>query len=253
MPRRETAPLGAPCWIDLFSSDTDKARSFYAELFGWTGEEATEEFGGYFNFGKDGVRVAGCMHNDGSSGSPDGWNTYLATDDAVKTNAAAAEHGATVYVEPMQVGPYGSMGLLGDPTGAAIGIWQPDSHRGFGVLAEPGTPAWFELHTTGYETAIAFYRDVFGWDTHTMSDTPDFKYTTLGEGDDALAGIMDGAEDAGSQWTVYFAVADTDASAATVIASGGTVTADATNTPFGRLAKVTDPTGATFSIVGPNT
>ena len=113
MPRRETAPLGAPCWIDLFSSDTAKARSFYAELFGWTGEEATEEFGGYSNFGKDGVRVAGCMHNDGSSGSPDGWNTYLATDDAVKTNAAAVAHGATAYVEPMQVGPYGSMGLLG--------------------------------------------------------------------------------------------------------------------------------------------
>ena len=52
-----------------------------------------------------------------------------------------------------------------------------------------------------------------------MSDTPDFRYTTLGEGDDALAGIMDGAGDAGSQWTVYFAVADTDASAVTVIAS----------------------------------
>ena len=112
MPRRETAPLGAPCWIDLFSSDTDKARSFYAELFGWTGEEATEEFGGYFNFGKDGVLVAGCMHNDGSSGSPDGWNTYLATDDAVKTNAAAAEHGATVYVEPMQVGVAQVVGII---------------------------------------------------------------------------------------------------------------------------------------------
>ncbi len=133
MPRRETAPLGAPCWIDLFSSDTDKARSFYAELFGWTGRRQPRSSAATSTSGRTGAGRR-CMHNDGSSGSPDGWNTYLATDDAVKTNAAAAEHGATVYVEPMQVGPYGSMGLLGRPdrrghrrlaTGLAPGVRRP--------------------------------------------------------------------------------------------------------------------------------
>ena len=54
-----------------------------------------------------------------------------------------------------------------------------------GVLAEPGAPAWFELHTRDYDTSVQFYKDVFGWDAKTMSDTPDFRYTTLGEGDNA--------------------------------------------------------------------
>src|SRR5438552_7262514 len=60
MPKRDAAPVGAPCWVDLFTSDTNKSRTFYGELFGWTAEEAGEEFGGYITFFKDGVGIAGC-------------------------------------------------------------------------------------------------------------------------------------------------------------------------------------------------
>ena len=69
MPKVDTIPAGAPCWIELFTSDTDKGRAFYHELFGWTSEDAGEEYGGYVNFFKDGVQVAGCMKNDGSNGT----------------------------------------------------------------------------------------------------------------------------------------------------------------------------------------
>src|SRR5205085_7701390 len=78
VPKREEAPIGAPCWIDLFTSDPDKSRSFYEQLFGWTSEGAGEEYGGYVNFRKDGIPVAGCMRNDGQSGTPDVWSVYLA-------------------------------------------------------------------------------------------------------------------------------------------------------------------------------
>ena len=82
MPTRETAPIGAPCWVDLMTSDTARSREFYSQLFGWEADEPAEEFGGYFNFAKDGVRVAGCMAADPASGMPDVWSVYLATDDA---------------------------------------------------------------------------------------------------------------------------------------------------------------------------
>src|SRR5687768_9775665 len=104
MPTRDAAPMpGAPCWIELFTSDTDKARAFYGELFGWTSETAGPEYGGYINFSRDGVQVAGCMLNDGSSGAPDFWMTYLSTDDAQKTVDAAQANGGQVHVAPMQV------------------------------------------------------------------------------------------------------------------------------------------------------
>ena len=93
MPTRETAPAGAPCWVDLMTSDPARARTFYSELFGWTAEDPAEEFGGYFTFTKDGVQVAGCMPKPDEA-VPDGWSVYLATPDAEKTVAAAVDHDA---------------------------------------------------------------------------------------------------------------------------------------------------------------
>ncbi len=253
MPKRAVAPFGAPCWIELFTSDPDKVRPFYGELFGWTSEEAGEEYGGYINFSKDGVLVAGCMRNDGQSGTPDLWSVYLATEDAETTAKAAVANGGEVVVPPMEVMDLGSMLVLTDVGGAAIGAWQPGSHKGFGVLAEPGAPAWFELQTRDYDASVQFYRDVFEWDTHVASDMPEFRYTTLGEGDGALAGLMDASdllpEGVPANWAVYFNVDDADATLAKVAELGGSVSLAAEDTPHGRLATAADPTGAVFKIV----
>ncbi len=32
MPKQNESPLGAPCWVELFTSDADQAKSFYREL-----------------------------------------------------------------------------------------------------------------------------------------------------------------------------------------------------------------------------
>lgn len=253
MPKRDSAPIGAPCWVDLMTSDADRSRAFYGELFGWTSESAGDEFGGYINFAKDGVRVAGAMQSDGESGMPDVWSIYLATDDAVKTTEAAEANGGQVIVPAMQVGELGSMAVFTDAGGAAIGTWQPGLHKGFGVFGEPDTPGWFELHTRDFNASVDFYKTVFGWDAHAVGDTDDFRYTTLGEGDDALAGIMDATsflpEGVPGHWSIYFSSADADAALAKTVKLGGAVVVPAEDTPYGRLATATDPTGAMFKLV----
>ena len=104
MPTRETPPIGAPCWVDLMTSDTESSRRFYSELFGWTAEEPSEASGGYFSFTKDGVQVAGCMARQPGMDMPDVWSIYLATDDARKTVDAAVADGGKVIVDVMPVG-----------------------------------------------------------------------------------------------------------------------------------------------------
>ncbi len=193
MPRRDTAPTGAPCWIDLTTCDTQVSIEFYRRLFGWTADDPAEEFGGYVNFRHHDVRVAGCMARQPDSGAPDQWSVYLATDDATKTLEAVTATGGQVVVPAMAVGDLGTMAVVTDAGGAAVGLWQPGLHRGFGVLAEPVAPAWFELHTRDYDPTVGFYRDAFGWDTHVLSDTPEFRYTTLTHGEEWLAGVMDAA------------------------------------------------------------
>jgi predicted enzyme related to lactoylglutathione lyase len=237
------------------TSDTQRSRDFYTRLFGWAAEEPNEEFGGYFNFTKDGVRVAGCMAAEEGAGASV-WSVYLATDDAAKTAEAAGANGGQVFVEPMAVGDLGSMAVLADNGGAAIGMWQPGLHKGFGVFGEAGTPSWFELHTRDYDRAVAFYRDVFRWETDVVSDTPEFRYTTLKDGEAWLAGIMDAAgflpEGVPAHWSVYFGVDDADAALAQVAELGGSVVLAAEDTPYGRLATAADPAGAVFKIVAPN-
>lgn len=256
MPLRDAAPVGAPCWIELFTSDTEAATTFYAALFGWTAETAGPEYGGYINLSKDELRVAGCMHNDGEQGMPNVWTIYLASDDAAATCAAAKEAGGQVYLDAMQVMDLGTMAMVADPDGAAIGVWQPGTHTGFAIFDEVDTPAWFELLSKEYDAAVAFYSTVFDWDVEVASDTPEFRYTTLGHGEDQLAGVMDAAaflpEGVPSHWSVYFRVADADAACARVVELGGSVMMPPEDTPYGRLATVVDPTGANFKVLGPN-
>jgi predicted enzyme related to lactoylglutathione lyase len=253
VPEHESFPVGAPCWVELFTSEPDTTRAFYSGLFGWTVDDPGEDYGGYVNFAKDGVWIAGSMRNDGSAGTPDVWSVYLTSDDAKATVDAAAAHGGEVVVPAMDVMDLGTMAVVTDPGHASIGIWQPGRHRGFGITGEPGAPSWFELHTRDYEASVSFYRDVFGWETHVEGDTPEFRYTTLGSGDGASAGIMDASamlpDGAPAHWSVYFGVADTDAALARVVELGGTVVLPAEDTPYGRLAQAADPTGARFKLV----
>ncbi len=256
MPRRQTAPIGAPCWVELTTSDAERSRAFYTQLFGWTAEEPNQDFGGYFNFVKDEVRIAGCMAGQPGSGMTDNWSVYLASDDTARTVQAAAAYGGVVHVPAMPVGDLGTMAFVGDAGGAAIGVWQPGAFQGFGALGDPGTPSWFELYTRDYQTAIDFYRQVFRWQTHVVSDTPEFRYTILKHGEDWLAGIMDGSTwlPAGvpAHWATYFGVEDTEAVLTTIVQLGGKVLRAAEDTPYGRLATAADPTGAQFKLVAPN-
>ncbi|NYD42784.1 VOC family protein [Nocardioides panaciterrulae] len=247
---------GEPCWIELFTTDTDAAAAFYGRLFGWTATEPDEQYGGYRMFEREGRPVAGLMRKDASMAGPSAWSVYLATDDAAATVRKARDAGAQVVVEPMQVGELGHMAMVVDPAGAAVGAWQALSFPGTVDRAVDGAPAWFEVLSKDYETSVRFYADVFGWDVQTMSDTPDFRYTTLGRDEHARAGIMDAAAMLGerpSRWQCYLQVADTDAAVERAVGAGGSVVVPPDDTPYGRPAVLLDPEGVPFALMGPAT
>lgn len=255
MAKPTSVVIGAPCWIDLLSSNTTRSRDFYTGLLGWTATEPDPQFGGYFTFSRDGLMTGGAMERQEGMQAPDGWTVYLAVEDARATVELAKAKGASVVVEAMDVADIGTMAVILDPAGAAIGLWQPGTHKGFGIVYEPNAPAWFELHTQQYDKCVDFYRTVFGWTTQAL-DTPQFRYTVLQIGEMQYCGVIDEAAfmPAGSPsyWLTYFGVEDADAALQKVRQLGGTVVREAEDTPYGRLASVTDPTGAAFNISGPN-
>ena len=253
MPTRDSAPLGAPSWIDLATSDPSRATAFYGEIFGWDAVDAGPDYGGYITCFRGGLPVAGMMQNAAGSGYPDEWSTYLATGDAEATTTAARAAGAQVIVEPMQVGAKGTMAVYTDPSGAVIGAWQAAEHVGYRVLEEHGAPIWHELHTTDYTAAVEFYRRVFDWDTQVMGDSDDFRYTVLLVDGIQRAGIMDASgwllpTGGTSAWQVYFGSEDVAGTLSQVTALGGSVVQQIDETPYGQLATAADPTGAQFKL-----
>jgi predicted enzyme related to lactoylglutathione lyase len=243
---------GTPCWVDLLSTDPDRARAFYAGLFGWTTTEPNAEFGGYSMFLSDGRQVGGLMLNDGSNGSPDVWSTYISTADIDATVASAAATGGQVVAPVMAVGDLGSMAILTDPAGGMFGVWQAGKHTGFTKYNEPGSVTWDEYHSKNFAATTDFYGNLFGWHLHKMSDTDEFRYFLGQVNGETVAGLMDSAgflpAQVPSHWAVYFNVENVDDAVVLVEKLGGTITRAAEDTPFGRMADATDPTGAMFKL-----
>ena len=255
MPVRTSAPVGAPIWIDLASSDLDRSQEFYGSVFGWTFESYGPEYGGYLNAFKESRPVAGLMANDPQWGFPDGWTTYFHTADIDATLEKAIAAGAFACAEgakPMEIKDKGWMGLLVDTSGAFFGLWQPTGHRGFEVVNENGAPTYFQLTSRDYGKAIAFYREVFDWTIETVSDSDEFRYSTVSFDGDPLLGMMDGtrdlAEGVPSNWFFFLGADDVDKTVQLVLDNGGSVIRAAEDTPYGRLAAVADPTGAGFNL-----
>src|ERR1700722_1949401 len=133
MSNRDKAPLGSPCWADLWTSDTDGSRRFYGELLGWEASDPDPAFEGYFMFNLDGVPVAGAMGEMGGMQPNNKWKIYLDTPDISETVRNAEAQGAEVTVPPSPVSDLGTQCVLIDPTGAEVGAWQAATFPGFTV------------------------------------------------------------------------------------------------------------------------
>lgn len=253
MPEMTEYAAGTPIWVDVATTDLAGARAFYGALFGWESEDGDPDFGGYTMFTKDGKLVAGVGPVMGE-GQPAAWSTYLAVHDVDKTTAQVTAAGGRVLMPPMTINDAGRMAMYADPTGAVIGVWQPDQHRGAELVNEPGTVVWNELATRDVDAAKSFYETVFGLDP--QASQFDDTYTTLHAGGKPAAGLL--PMPAGyppqvpAHWSVYFAVEDTDATVAKLTELGGAVRMPPFDTPPGRTAVLADPYGAVFAVIAMN-
>src|SRR5215213_6251949 len=208
MPTRDTPwPNGTPCWVDYGAADLDATKAFYSSVLGWEYSGGEPEFGGYLTAMRNG-RMAGGMGPQQDPNDPPRWTTYFAADDAAATAARIKDAGGTVLVEPMQVGPMGTMVIALDPQGNPFGLWQSGMHTGFRIYNEPGGVSWNEAAVDDADAARAFYGSVFDFRFDEMPGSGG--YTTFSTGDNPLGGL--GAHQSGSPkgWTACFTVPSVD-------------------------------------------
>jgi len=257
MSERTSYTPGTPCWVDLGTPDIAAAAAFYGGLFDWSVKEGenAEQTGGYRQATLRGKPVAGVMPLM-QEGQPPAWSTYIAVEDADATAGKVREAGGQVLAEPMDVLDLGRMAVFADPTGAALGIWQPGTFVGAEIVNEANALVWNELNTRDPEAAKAFYGAVFGWGFDDMEVENVGTYTSLKVGEDAIGGMLDITgrlpDEVPANWLTYFAVEDTDATVAKLKELGGSVNMEPIDIMPGRFAVVSDPFGAVFAVIKPN-
>jgi predicted enzyme related to lactoylglutathione lyase len=113
---------GALSLNQLNTSDPDRAREFYSQLFGWRVESVAggdQPYWGIFN----GERLnGGMMQLPADSGAPPHWLVYFGIDDMDAAAERISESGGTVMVPKTEV-PGGHFLVARDPQGAVFGLF----------------------------------------------------------------------------------------------------------------------------------
>jgi uncharacterized protein len=116
----------------------------------------------------------------------------------------------------------------------------------------PGVPCWVDTSQPDPDSAVDFYRGLFGWEFEdVMPPGSEAKYfiARIGGGTVAAVGSIPEAAPPMAMWNTYIWVDSADETAAKVRDSGGSVMME----PFdvmdaGRMAVFTDPEGAAFCV-----
>jgi uncharacterized protein len=242
-------PDGTPTWIDLGVPDLERAMEFYRALFGWEYEVGPADRMRYTMCLLHGRPVAGLAPTPDPVDTEYWWNVYFATSDCDGTAGRITDAGGTMIQAPMDVMDQGRMALAKDPVGAQFGLWHGRALVGCEVVNEPGSLVRNDLVTPDPEPARAFYAAVFDFTLDGNQDLPGFDFTFLRRPDGhEIGGVMGLAEAPASAWSTTFEVADTDAVVERATAAGGR--SDAPNDfVYGRMATITDPFGAEFSVI----
>ena len=249
---------GSVCWIDVSTVDPAGSRDFYAGLFGWTYQiDGHPRRGRYTTALLDGRPVAGLAGIPVPAGQPVTWMLYLASANIEHTAEVLHQWGGRVLYGPTAVPGQGNMLIGADPTGAAIGFWQPAKAWMFHTT-DPGSLYWAELNTRNGTQADEFFANLFGYHQQQIGDGIDVDYTTWSRGAQMMLGRLqladDWSSDIAAHWMPHFAVdpqTGTDAAVNRVLDLGGRVNIYPYDTELGRIALVADHSGAAFALIDP--
>lgn len=109
-------------WFELMTTDTEGAKKFYADLFGWEYEDMPMGPGSTYTVVKScGKAVAGIMAQpEDCKCMPPSWDIYITVNDVDAAAAKVQSSGGKVLRAPSDIPEVGRFAVLQDPQGAVI-------------------------------------------------------------------------------------------------------------------------------------
>ncbi len=244
---------GKRIYAELVTPDVAAAKQFYGKLFGWTFQDYSQRDIMFTEAALDGQVIGGMFQRPLPPGRHPGWISFIATGDLAKTDALAAQNGATLLLSPRPLANLGQEAVLADPQGAVFAVLQSSSGDPADLMADTGDWIWSSLITTDPEKDADFYKAVFGYEVYTLPDALDAQHLILASDKFARASINpipSAWTNAKPRWLNYIRVDDATATCVKVTALGGRVLEQPhIDRHGGKVAVVADPQGAAFGLM----
>lgn len=114
---------GAFSWNELMTNDVQGAKTFYAELLGWTLQDYKPGEMDYTMVKAGDTEVGGIMTiPEQAKGMPPAWGAYVTVDDVDATAARVEQLGGKVLVPATNIPDVGRFVVIQDPQGATLAL-----------------------------------------------------------------------------------------------------------------------------------
>jgi len=110
--------------VELNTTNVNKAKKFYGQLFDWEMEEVAMGPSGSYTMIKPNTGTGGGMLEHPMPGEPSTWLAYAEVKDIDAATEKAKSLGAKIVRGVTEVPGAGWMSIMTDPTGATLGLWQ---------------------------------------------------------------------------------------------------------------------------------
>ncbi|WP_375758557.1 VOC family protein [Corallococcus exercitus] len=245
--REGRAILGRVVWRELTTPEPEKAKAFYADLFGWTYEEAAPGAGTTLRLAG---QPLGAIRQAQRVGFGTGWVSFVSVDNVDASVVIASADGGGALPGLREVPGLGRVARVVDYAEAMLAAVKSPPGTPVPPKAEVGAFCWETLITPDVARAKEFYGKVFGWRMQSAADG-----STVFAADSTPAGQVASAEespDARQHWRTHLRVENLDATREHAVRLGAKVLVPRRAGPAGgSLAVLTDPTGVEFGLLEP--
>jgi hypothetical protein len=240
---------GRVVWRELMTSDLERAKGFYGELFGWVFKDFPMGEGQppypIAHVGDKGI--AGLMQKP-SPEMPAFWLSYVSVEDVDAVVDAATKGGGSAVFGPMDVPEVGRLATIMDFDNAGLGLIRSSQ----GDQPSTGMPAagefcWETLMSTDPERAKSFYSAAIGW---TQQPGPNGDGDVVFGAEEVMVADLQKAQPGmPSMWLTYVVVDDLGRARERVERLGGKVVVPLIEVPtVGNIALIADPTGGHIGL-----
>jgi len=229
--------------------------AFYHRVLGWDFEQRVDSDGlPYYVATSAGEPVAG-VRPDHSRVR--GWTVFLATTDLTGLIQRSTALGGRTAEAAHAVPRVGAKALIDAPAGARFGACEIAPDWAF-TAGMPNSLVWLEFVTHLARAADQYFGELFGYGGRQFGDGADDDYMVWYVGDDSVIGrvrMMPGTPtDVSARWITHFRTPlDRELDQSVLIAhdAGARLRLRPYASPLGKVAVMSDPTGARFALIDP--